>query len=108
MAQNVTEVFRAKVPSVGLVLKARADIGGKQDAYCTRIREDAEKTKQAVDAFTQSFKKAVQDAAKITFSRKEKPKTGASGKLTTREDIMKIQDRAARQKAIRQHPELFR
>ena len=42
MAQNVTEVFRAKVPSVGLVLKARADIGGKQDAYCTRIREDAE------------------------------------------------------------------
>lgn len=72
------------------------------------IREDAEKTKQAVDAFTQSFKKAVQDAAKITFSRKEKPKTGASGKLTTREDIMKIQDRAARQKAIRQHPELFR
>ena len=72
------------------------------------IREDAEKTKAAVDAFTKSFKKAVQDAAKITFSRKDKPKTGASGKATTREDIMKIQDRVARQKAIRQHPELFR
>ena len=42
MAQNVTEVFRATVPSVGLVLKARADIGGKQEAYCARIREDAE------------------------------------------------------------------
>ena len=47
MAQNVTEVFRAKVPSVGLVLKARADIGGKQDAYCTRIREDAENGAEA-------------------------------------------------------------
>ena len=41
MAQNVTEVFRAAVPSVGLVLKARADIGGKQDAYRKRIAEDA-------------------------------------------------------------------
>lgn len=40
MAQNVSEVFRATVPSVGLVLKARADIGGKQDAYRRRILED--------------------------------------------------------------------
>ena len=48
MAQNVTEVFRAKVPSVGLVLKARADIGGKQDAYCARIREDAENGAEAM------------------------------------------------------------
>ena len=42
MAQNVTEVFRAAVPSVGLVLKARADIDGKQNAYRRRIAEDAE------------------------------------------------------------------
>ena len=40
MPQNVTEVFRAVVPSVGLVLKARADIGGKQEAYRRRILED--------------------------------------------------------------------
>lgn len=40
MAQNVAEVFRAVVPSVGLVLKARADIGGRQEAYRRRILED--------------------------------------------------------------------
>lgn len=40
MAQNVAEVFRAVVPSVGLVLKARADIGDKQEAYRRRILED--------------------------------------------------------------------
>ena len=51
MSQNVTEVFRAKVPSVGLVLKARADIGGKQEAYCARIREDAE---NGVDAIVET------------------------------------------------------
>lgn len=42
MSQNVTGVFRATVPSVGLVLKARADIDGKQNAYRRRIAEDAE------------------------------------------------------------------
>ena len=41
MAQNVTEVFRVTVPSVGLVLKARADIDGKQTAYKKRIAEDS-------------------------------------------------------------------
>ena len=41
MAQNVTEVFRVTVPSVGLVLKARADIDGKQSAYQKRIAEDS-------------------------------------------------------------------
>ena len=42
MANNVTEVFRVAVPSVGLVLKARADIDGKQDAFVSRVKEDAE------------------------------------------------------------------
>ena len=36
----MTEVFRAVVPSVGLVLKVRGDIRGKQEAYARRIRED--------------------------------------------------------------------
>ena len=40
MANNVTEVFRVAVPSVGLVLKVRADIDGKQDAFVRRVKED--------------------------------------------------------------------
>lgn len=71
------------------------------------IRDDAEQTKAAVDAFIKSFKTAVQNAAKVTFSRPAKPKTGGSGEMT-RADIMKITDRAERQKAIKAHPELFR
>jgi len=71
------------------------------------IRDDAEQTKAAVDAFVKSFKSAVQNAAKATFSRPAKPKTGGSGEMT-RADIMKIADRAERQKAIKAHPELFR
>ena len=40
MANNVTEVFRVAVPSIGLVLKVRADIDGKQDAFVRRVKED--------------------------------------------------------------------
>ena len=40
MANNVTEVFRVAAPSVGLVLKVRADIDGKQDAFVRRVKED--------------------------------------------------------------------
>lgn len=72
------------------------------------IREDAEQTKAAVDAFVASFKTAVQNAAKATFARPGKPKTGGAGGTTTRADIMKITDRAERQKAIKAHPELFK
>ena len=40
MAGKVTEVFRVTVPSVGLVLKVRGDVDGKQDAYSRRIKDD--------------------------------------------------------------------
>ena len=41
MAQNVTEVFRVTVPSVGLVFKARADITGRREAFARRIGDDS-------------------------------------------------------------------
>jgi len=74
------------------------------------IREDAEHTKAAVDAFVKSFKSAVQNAAKMTFGRKEKPKTGGNGGTgaMTREEILQIKDRAKRQKAIEENMNLFR
>lgn len=40
MATAATEVFRATVPSVGLTLKVRASLGGKQPEYEKRIKED--------------------------------------------------------------------
>lgn len=40
MATAATEVFRAIVPSVGLTLKVRASLGGRQSEYEKRIKED--------------------------------------------------------------------
>ena len=70
------------------------------------VKEDAENTDAAVKAFIKSYKAAIKKEAKETF-KKPAPKTGGAGTLT-RADILKITDRAERQKQIKAHPELFR
>ena len=70
------------------------------------VKEDAENTDTAVKAFIKSYKTALKQEAKNTFKKAE-PKAGGAGTLT-RADILKITDRAERQKAIKAHPELFR
>ena len=70
------------------------------------VKGTAEDTDAAVQAFVKSYKAAIKKEAKETF-KKAAPKTGGDGTLT-RADILKIADRAERQKAIKQHPELFR
>lgn len=70
------------------------------------VKGTAEDTDTAVKAFVKSYKAALKKEAKETFKKPE-PKTGGAGTLT-RADILKIADRAERQKQIKAHPELFR
>ena len=49
MASAATEVFRAVVPDVGLTLKVRSAIDGKQSAYEKRVREDDDAANLLVD-----------------------------------------------------------
>ncbi|MBQ9050568.1 MAG: DUF4355 domain-containing protein [Lachnospiraceae bacterium] len=70
------------------------------------VKGTAEDTDIAVKAFVKSYKAALKKEAKETFKKPE-PKTGGGGTMT-RADILKIADRAERQKAIKAHPELFR
>lgn len=70
------------------------------------VKDDAENTDAAVQAFVKSYKAALKKEAKETFKKPE-PKTGGGGTMT-RADILKITDRSERQKAIKAHPELFR
>lgn len=70
------------------------------------ISTDAEQTQSAVKDFAQAFKKAVSDG--VTEALKGKtPPTGTGTKIT-KEEILKIKDRAERQKAIRENIELFK
>lgn len=70
------------------------------------IAEDADSTKAKVEAFSEAFKEAVQTAVKDALKGKA-PATGKGGSTLTKADILKIANRAERQKAIAEHIELF-
>lgn len=70
------------------------------------VTDDAEKTKQAVDAFASLFNNAVKTAVANEL-KGPPPKTGTGSGLT-KEQILAIKDRSARQKAINENLELFK
>ena len=70
------------------------------------IAEDADSTKAKVEAFSKAFKEAVQKAVKDALKGKA-PATGKGGSTLTKADILKIANRAERQKAIAEHIDLF-
>ena len=69
------------------------------------IAEDADSTKTKVEAFSKAFKAAVQTAV-IDALKGKAPATG-KGSTLTKADILKITNRAERQKAIAEHIDLF-
>lgn len=70
------------------------------------ISEDADATKSAVDAFITAFQDAVSKAVKDAL-KGEAPKKGGSSKLT-RDQIMKVANRAERQRLIDENMHLFK
>lgn len=70
------------------------------------ISEDADATKSAVDAFITAFQDAVSKAVKDAL-KGEAPKKGGSSGLT-KAQIMKVKDRAERQKLIQENMHLFK
>ena len=73
------------------------------------VSEDAESTKKSIDTFANLFQKAVNKAVKDAL-KGEPPKTGTgSGKGgQTKEDILKIANRAERQRVIAANMDLFK
>lgn len=69
------------------------------------IGDDAEATKASIDDFTKAYEKSVQEAVKKAVPSTE-PKKGTANKMTTAE-IMKVKNRAERQKLIAENIELF-
>ena len=71
------------------------------------ICEDAETTKTNVESFVKNFNDAVQKAVAEAL-RGKTPRLKDGSKELTKEDILKIKNRTERQKAMAEHPELFR
>lgn len=71
------------------------------------VAEDAETTKTNVESFVKNFNDAVQKAVAEAL-RGKTPRLQDGSKKLTKEDILKIKNRSERQKAMAEHPELFR
>ncbi len=71
------------------------------------VAEDAETTKTNVESFVKNFNDAVQKAVAEAL-RGKTPRLKDGSKELTKEDILKIKNRIERQKAMAEHPELFR
>ncbi len=85
---------------------ADQDITINEELLANLVTEDADTTKTNVENFAKMFKVAVQKEVSAKL-RHEPPKKGSSAKLT-KEDILKVQNRAERQKLIKEHMSLFK
>lgn len=70
------------------------------------ISDDAETTKSTVQQFSKLFQSAVKAAVKEAL-KGNPPTTGSSGAIT-KDQIMKVKDRAERQRLIRENMNLFK
>ena len=109
--QKELDDLRRKDAVSGMMAESRKQLQEKgisvDDALLSRLIADtAEETKASVDAFSELFNAAVESGIKERLAGKT-PKATTPAKTMTRDDIMAIQDMEARQRAIREHMDLF-
>ena len=97
----------ARMASTARTMLKAEDITVPDELLNTLISEDADQTKETVEAFAKVFKEAV-EAAVLEKVKGRTPKAGTGGAQTmTKEQIMAIADQDLRQKRMLEHKELF-
>lgn len=97
----------AKMTKTARGILAESNISVSDDLLSMFVSTDAEQTKAAVEAFADSFSKAVENAVKERL-KGEPPRRGAGGVTKmTKEEIMSIKDPELRQQKMLENRELF-
>ncbi len=110
LQEQVQELLRKETISE-MTKSARAMLSEKNinigdDLLGVLVSEDADRTKKSVENFISLFEAAVNRAVKDAL-KGEPPKAGGSSSLT-RDQIMKVKDRAERQRLINENMHLFK
>ncbi len=109
LQKQVDELLKEKsmgeMQSTAREMLSAESINAPDEIIKLLVTDDAEGTKKTVNAFVSLFKNSVKNAVADALKGKS-PKVGADGTIT-KEDIMKIKDTKARQKAIKENIELF-
>lgn len=96
----------SEMSKVARSILADEEISVNDELLTNLVSEDADTTKANVENFAKIFKAAVQKevAAKLHH---EPPKKGSKSKMT-KEDILKVENTAERQKLIKENMDLFK
>lgn len=109
LQKQVDELLKEKsmgeMQSTAREMLSAENINAPDEIVKLLVTDDAEGTKKTVNAFVSLFKNSVKTAVADALKGKS-PKVGADGTIT-KDDIMKIKDTKARQKAIKENIELF-
>ena len=97
---------RSEMSKAARAMLSEKGINVNDNLLSTLISDDADKTKKSVENFIALFQEAVNKAVKDAL-KGEPPKTGTTSGLT-KEQIMKVTNRAERQRLIRENMNLFR
>lgn len=96
----------ARMASTARTMLKAEDITVPDELLTALISEDADQTKETVEAFAKVFKDAV-EAAVLEKVKGRTPKAGGGAQTMTKEQIMAIADQDLRQKRMLEHKELF-
>lgn len=105
LAGMQAEKARGELVSGARALLQAEDVNVSDAVIANLIREDADATEAEVKAFVAAYRADVAAEVKKQLAGKE-PKKGSGGKLT-KEEILKVQNRAERQRLIRENMDLF-
>ena len=97
---------RSALASAARGILSESDIQVPDNLIANLIGEDAEATKENVEAFSKAFKTAVQEGVKEALKGKTPPSGGSS--TLTKEEIMKVKNLKERQKLIKENMHLFK
>lgn len=106
-AYKARENRAAMAKEAATMLSEKGLTGIPDELISPLISDDAEQTKKAVESFASTFSAAVDSAVKARLAGTT-PKTGGAVNSVTKSEILAIKNDKERQKAIRDHIELFR
>lgn len=101
------EVNRSKMLGTARQILSESGLNVSDDLIGMIITDEADGTKKNIESFKTLFQAAVDSAVKDALKHKG-PAAAGSGSTITKEQIMKIANTAERQKAIREHMDLFK
>lgn len=112
LAALKAEKARGEMASTVRGLLGSSGVSGYNDTIVNAlvVADDAEKTKENVDAFVKAYKDAVAKGVKAALGGSTPPagNTRKGGKTLTKDEIMAVKDQTERQRLIRENINLFR